>query len=131
MSEMASEYGLADWVIELNQAQLQDGIDSTDTRLWDIGGGYAPFTIEIKQQKGQRTDEVTLRDTGDFYDSMTVYVDRNGEFVIDADFIKDGTDLRSDWGNNILGLNDENLNKFVTDLNRFLIERLREILQGA
>ena len=44
---------------------------------------YAPLTIEIKTMKGQPTDRVTLKDTGDFYESFFISADNEG-FFIDA-----------------------------------------------
>lgn len=56
--------------IDLNtQEQLfEQGIDSKGRDL----GEYTPFTVEIKKQKGQKTDFITLKDEGDFYDGFYV-----------------------------------------------------------
>ena len=48
---------------------------------------------------------IDLFDTGDFYESFEVKVMSDG-FLIEADTIKDGEDLRVRWGNDILGLTD-------------------------
>lgn len=102
-------------IIEMNQEQMYElGQDSNGELIG--GGGYSPITIWIKEKKGQRVDHITLRDTGDFYNSMTVEVS-SGEFIIDADADKGGGhNLFDMYGIDILGLNEDNK------------ERLRELL---
>lgn len=103
---------IQEMIIEMNQEQLYElGEDSNSRTL----GEYHFLTIEIKEKKGQRIDHVTLRDTGVFYNSMTVEV-TNSEFIIDADGEKENADLFDIYGVDILGLNEDNK------------ERLREIL---
>jgi hypothetical protein len=99
----------------MNQEQMYElGQDSNGELIG--GGGYSPITIWIKEKKGQRVDHITLRDTGDFYNSMTVEVS-SGEFIIDADADKGGGhNLFDMYGIDILGLNEDNK------------ERLRELL---
>ncbi len=84
------------------------GQDATGRTLESIGGEYSPFTKEIKKSKGQPIDRVTLKDTGDFYATFNV-IPFNGGFTIEADTIKDGEDLQDSWGDNIVGLSQENL----------------------
>lgn len=52
-----------DFVINLNtQDQLYDqGINSVGIRLDSIAGGYARYTIQLKNRKGQPVDRVTLK----------------------------------------------------------------------
>lgn len=50
--------------------QLYQGIDAKGVRLDSKGGSYSPFTILLKQRKGQPTNRVTLKDTGAFYRSI-------------------------------------------------------------
>lgn len=93
-------------ILDLNRFnQLFDkGIDSEGQDL----GEYTPFTIQIKTGKGQPVDRVTLKDTGAFYDSFGIVF--GADFVeITANFIKDGDDLRDDWGENITGLTNESI----------------------
>ena len=97
-------------VIELNtEDQLYSkGIDSLGNSL----GLYSEITISIKRSKGQPTDRVTLKDTGDFYDTFKVDV-REGEIVITANTIKDQDDLIQKYGSDIIGLTDDNLQKLI------------------
>jgi hypothetical protein len=75
-------------ILNWNKEQLYAGIDAKEN---DLQPDYTPYTVSIKQQKGQPTDRVTLYDTGDFYNSF---------FLINA-----GTQLEvyaTDWKRNKL-----------------------------
>lgn len=105
-------------VVELNtQEQLfNKGEDSTGRKLSDIGGDYSPVTMEMAKEVGRpkkSESDINLHDTGEFYKSFSVtpFV---GGFEIDADPIKDDTNLFTEWGENIVGLNEENL-QLITD----------------
>jgi hypothetical protein len=78
----AVDKDVQDEIIRINtEDQLEEeGIDSLGRKL----GDYAPSTIAYKRRKGQRYDHVTLKDTGDFYNSFNVKVNVN-EIIIDAD----------------------------------------------
>jgi len=97
-------------ILDLNRwAQLfRKGINSDGISLSSIRpeGGYTFYTIQLKREKAQRTDHVTLRDSGSFYDSFTIKAS-NDFFEIDANPNKDTTNLFDEWGEDILGLTDE------------------------
>jgi len=71
--------------------------------LSEIGGNYAPITVRIKGLSSN--DVVTLRDTGDFYRSFDVTIEKDG-FIITSDSLKDGIDLTERWSEDIVGLTD-------------------------
>lgn len=104
-----------DFLIDLNtRKQLFDkGINSEGVKLDSIGGGYSAATIEGtanfegKISKGLPIDRITLFDTGEFYDSFTVEFNLPNVTIF-ANDNKDGTLLTSEWGNDIIGLTDEN-----------------------
>jgi len=74
---------------------------------------YSPFTVEIKKSKGQPYDRVTLQDTGDFHKSF--YIEYQGDgFEIKADDWKTSMLVR-DYGKEILGLNDENVEELLRE----------------
>ena len=79
----------------------------------------------------QRYDNVTLNDTGEFYDSFRVV--RVGTSIkITAETMKEDNDLIQVWGKDILGLTDENLQKVIDAARIFLIPRIKEkILRQA
>ena len=83
-------------------------------------GDYTPFTVKEKRKKGQPTDRPTLKDTGGFYMSFRV-IPFVGGFRIEADPIKDNTNLFEELGEDIVGLNDENL-QIITDVYKEAIQ---------
>ena len=128
------------FIVELNtEDQLfLKGIDSTGKSLKDIGGndltasGYSPVTIEIKKSKGGkggRIANITLYDEGDYYESHDVDV-TPGKFTIDADPIKEDTNLFEEWGEDIVGLTDESLQKLINFLLPKYIDYTRNVVFG-
>lgn len=72
---------------------------------------YRPITKQIKLLKGQPTNRVTLRDTGDFHASFKITAGDNS-FYIDASDLKLER-LTVGYGEDILGLTDENIDEFI------------------
>jgi len=103
------------------------GEDSLGVRLHGetslIGGEYSPSTLKDKRGKGQQLTPPTLKDTGAFYDSFKVVAFKGG-FRIEANPIKDDTNLFDEFGEEIVGLNKENLDL----LTEFYLEKINEIL---
>lgn len=116
-------------VIELNtEKQLfEKGIDAKGKSLISIGGAYSFATVEIKRRKGQQTDWVTLKDTGDFYESFEVLPRRN-EFVIAANTLKEGEDLQARWGDDLLGLTEESRKVLLFNLIPLLQNEIKKRL---
>jgi len=86
--------------------------------------GYRPFTVSIKRQKGQPTNRVTLRDTGDFHDSFFVNYGDN-YFAIGARDDK-VEKLERKYGKEIFGLNEENLQDLINRIKPEMIGKFRE-----
>jgi hypothetical protein len=106
------------------------GEDSEGTKLSQIGGDYSPFTVQEKQRKGQPTDRITLKDTGEFYRSFVV-IPFKGGFRIEADTIKDDTDLEKEWGQNIIGLSPENIEIIVNFYKDAIQEKVNQRIKAA
>lgn len=68
-------------------ADVQYNKLQTDTAKHQNSKTYSKRTKQIKKDKGQPVDRVTLQDSGDFYDSIETIVDNKG-FEIKADFEK-------------------------------------------
>ena len=88
----------------------EQGIDRNGDKIADYAP-YRPVTIQIKLLKGQPTNRVTLYDEGDFHASFKV-IANNISFFIDATDIKTEKLIRK-YGEQILGLTDENLNELI------------------
>lgn len=98
----------ADSVADFNRKQLFAGIRASGT---DITPAYAPLTVLIKDQKGQPTDRVTLKDAGQFYEN--IFVDVNSDtFEIDSNDPKSDS-LKKKYGNRIFGLTPESRGEYV------------------
>lgn len=120
----AQDVNLTDNIIGRNQNQLQEfGIDSEGRPLEPP---YSFKTVGIKREKGQEFNHVTLKDTGVFYDSMFISTSDSG-LKFDGDTQKDDNDLRDKYGDDILGLTDENLQQSLPEfirVGRRLIRKL-------
>ncbi len=102
-------------VIRLNQEQLQGGEDALAQTIVTIGGSpYRASTVQIKKEKRQPTNVVTLKDTGEFYNTFSVIIRRDGYEII-ADFRKGSDDIRDNFSSkfDFLGLTEDNLDYFV------------------
>jgi len=105
--------------IRLNtQVQLyQKGENTLGQKMRSVyarfGNWYSSFTINLKQEKRQPTDRVTLKDTGQFYSTFKTRFD--GELKLTANTIKDGEDLQITWGQ-VVGLNEESKTELVEKL---------------
>jgi hypothetical protein len=127
--KIASEKEVKDLVIRLNTqgektSQLFElGEDSLGGSL----GSYSPFTVEQKKKRGQPTNRITLKDTGEFYSSFNVVPYRGG-FTIKANPIKEDSNLYDDFGTDIIGLNETNLQILRDVYKEKTLEVLNEIL---
>lgn len=97
-------------IIELNtKVQLfNDNTDSKGVRLNTIGGIYSPVTLIASKTPKKSLEDINLKDTGDFYKSFKVTITTKG-IVIDADTDKGDNDLTDRWGDDIIGLTEDNL----------------------
>ena len=115
---------IKEFIIKMEQERLFNlGEDSTGASL----GEYAPFTVVIKQEKGQRFDHITLNDTGEFYKSFTFHA-TGTELIFDANPVKDDDNLFDNFGIDILGLNDFDRNRLIEtiyiELKFYLLNKL-------
>ena len=81
---------------------------------------YAKSTINYKRRKGQPTDRITLKDSGDFYESIQVEA-RPVDFVISTQ-ITYSIFLVARYAD-ILGLTAENLGLFVQNYTMPIIKK--------
>lgn len=112
-------------IIQLNtRGQLYvKGIDSQGRELSSIGGEYTAYTLNLKDPGRPRNvaSHIDLFDTGNFYESFEVKAQADG-FVIMADTIKEGEDLRVRWGDDILGLTEASREQLVQTVPLFVVE---------
>lgn len=97
-------------LIDMNTEQLFAGLNSKGQSLDSIGGGYSPVTIQIKKSKGQPTDRVTLKDTGDFYEGFFLETKNGGWDISSSDDKTQG--LINDWGADLFGNTEDDEREF-------------------
>lgn len=115
-------------LIDMNaQDQLYaKGVNRLGVRI-DEYQPYRPLTIKVKIEKRQPYDRVTLKDTGEFYDSFYV------ETAEDRFYIK-ASDEKTNWlikkyGAEIFGLANDSLAEFINDyVKDEAYNRVKEIL---
>jgi hypothetical protein len=128
--QILSDRAILNWIEEANRKQLLTGKNSFDVKLSDIGGGYSNLTLQLNPNK--QRDVVNLLDTSEFYASITATVDTS-LLQIDADPIKTDdngkdTNLYDRWGEDIIGLNEENLQELIETLkDKLIIEILKKV----
>ena len=116
---------VSEFIVFLNtDVQLNDeGVNSLGVRLSSIGGNYAPSTA---RKKRRNPGDVNLKDTGKFYDSFSVIVQPNGDFVINSQPIKNGVSLFNRWGDKVEGLTKENAQLVFERIEELIIHELLE-----
>lgn len=115
-------------IIRIEQL-FERGIDGND----DVLGFYSVVTEMINPEKIAGTP-YTLKDTGAFYESFTMYIYKN-YFEIDADPIKkdtngEETNLFDEYGIDILGITQENLEKVRQRIKDEYNREIRRVLFG-
>lgn len=74
---------------------------------------YIDFTIAIKQDKGQPTDRVTLRDTGAFQAAITTEVTQTHVITDSTD--EKSAKLQKKYGKKIFGLSEKFKAEYIRD----------------
>lgn len=111
-------------ILDLNRRQMFAGNDANGNA---ITPEYTPFTVSIKQEKGQPFDRVTLNDTGAFYQSMFLQPFDNG-FEFEATDEKTA-ELKEKYGENILGIAESDLDDAAEIIKETLIESYADELR--
>lgn len=138
-NDVLKDKGLQDFILFLNKSQLFDGEDSLGVSLKQIGGGYS-FTTEVlssgksfnfagKSKTKKAGESPFLLDTGDYYDSYNIKLG-DGFFRIDSNPQKDQNNLEDSFGDNLAGLQEENLQKIIDVILKKFIQETRRIIQG-
>lgn len=108
-----------DWIQE--DQLYKRGIDENG----DIIGFYSVATENISKGRKKAGTPFTLYDTGEFYRSMFVSA-LSDSIIIDGNSTKMEGQLW--WGEEILGLTDENLEKLILEVKESYINYARRIL---
>jgi hypothetical protein len=107
----------------IQQDQLKrSGVDSENIVI----GYYSQATEALTFGMKRAGDPYTLEDTGEFFRSMYVKVLMDS-IIIDGDYAK--MQDQDWWRNEILGLTDENLDKYTDKIKEGFIDYARKILE--
>ena len=111
-------------IIRLNTDEqlYNQGIDSKGVSL----GEYSEVSVEVYLKP---EGHIRLYEEGDFYDSFTVYVKRDS-IEIYANDIKEDVVLTDEYGIDILGLTDDNMNILIDMLRDNYIKQIYERLRN-
>lgn len=127
---------LTDFILDLNREQLYEKGD-IDVNYPTLKEHYAPSTIKQKRATAtyKKTDFVTLRWTGEFYESFVLEI-RDDDFLIrstdpKADFLLNESKNFGDRFVNALGLTEESKDKLKEKVLPLMIEKLRNELRNA
>lgn len=110
-SALKNKHIIEDFITE--DQLYEKGVDGLGKPL----GEYSPFTKQFKDTiagrlgRDTRSDHITLKDTGAFYESIKVKLQKDG-IKIDSDPVKDDDNLLDIYGKEILFLTEENLTEF-------------------
>jgi hypothetical protein len=115
-------------IADLNVEQMQSGKRSDGSETLPK---YTPFTIRMKQLKGQPFDRVTLYDTGDFQNAISVQM-QGLKVIIDSSDPKTQNleDKYNSGKGEIFGLNDEFKKEYITNNLRPVFNLKIESLTG-
>lgn len=122
-----------DLIVALNtQGQLFDlGVNAEGIPLKTIGGDYSESYKKTKARLLLPTDRVTLRLTGDYYDTFHVEVGKDFILIL-SNPLKNGVDLFERWGRDVEGLTDDSIETLIETLllNEFIKETERRMFVG-
>lgn len=114
---------------DLQREQLFSGIQADGKEIERLGAdykGYAPRTIREKEKKGQPTDRVTLKDTGEFY--LDIFADPRAEGIIVDSADSKSQQLQEDYGTKIFGLSDNPKQLYINKLRPEMVKQLTDQL---
>lgn len=97
-------------VVNIERERLFDGKTYTGER---ITPSYKPYTVMIKEQKGQPTDRVTLKDTGAFHKSIKFEISKTLTQLTATDEKTAKLEAKYD---NILGLSEKSDVFIITNI---------------
>jgi len=117
--QILSKREVKGYIITLIQERLYNqGTTSDNTKLrTDFAKGsyfYSDKTLSIKNTKGERTQNVTLNDTNEFYESFKIEASREFYDII-ADFQKESGHISENFSRQFNS--DEDFEQVILDMN--------------
>jgi len=123
--DILSDKRIQKFIIELNTKEqlFNEGVNSNNV----IIGRYTPSTYEDKIRKFDASfpRHYTLLDTGEFYESFEIIVQKEA-FIITADGQKEDDNLFEKYGDDIVGLTEESMTKLIEKLKPLIIDQIHD-----
>lgn len=117
-----------DFIIDLNtNQQLKIGKLGNGGDMPEAGPGYLAAKRSIIGTQNAPTDRTNLFLSGAFYETFDVIVSQTG-FTIIANTALYGRDFKDIYGFDILGLNDESLQKLIDFIEPIFVREVKELL---
>jgi hypothetical protein len=139
MQVLKNDKGFNAFIISMNRnEQLYfEGIDIDGKKLksgtFSAIANNRPYsftTEQIKKQKGQPIDRVTLYDTGQFYKTFKIVLTQDFDLQIIANTNKADGDLTETW-EKIIGLTEENYQRAIKRAQEILISYISNQVNDA
>lgn len=112
LREVWKNPAVQNFIVELNtEGQTTSQLFAKGEDIFGVTlGDYSPFTIQEKVRNNQRIDHITLKDTGAFYETFTVFPLLMG-FRLEAKGEKpDGENVFDNFDESkVVGLSEQNL----------------------
>lgn len=122
--KLISDSGLQEWVLNvIKEKQLfEQGVGESNI----IIGYYSPYTEQLNPDKKANT-HFTLRDTGEFYNTIKIIIIPDG-FIIDGDGQKEDKNLFEVYGKeqNLLGFTEKNFSVFIELIGKKTLEEINK-----
>lgn len=131
---------IQDYILDLNRLNqlFKDGVDANSELLGYYSGATEWITRGKNYQYGglsskkTSADHITLYDTGAFYASFRIIVQKDGFKVYANSIVDDGNDLTEIYGENIIGLTNESTEQLAIKILPMVVKNVREfILRGV
>ncbi len=140
IKDIAEKSEVKQAIIDYNQEQLSQGIDSLGQRIETIasqeqnsGYPYSKYTVKIRGSEGLQVNNVDLNYTGQLWNSMEVEVSEKGMKVM-ADTKKSGGDVKDNFESrfDFFGLTEKNKKGFaIWVLSDYLKPALLQLFTSA
>lgn len=112
------------YAVAVQKVQLFQGLEATDLKIIP---SYTKRTKRIKESKGQPTDRVTLKDTGEFY--RGIRVDVVGELIRITSVDSKTSGLETKYGQEIFGLGTQAKIDYIPILKPAFVKQIKMFIK--
>jgi hypothetical protein len=122
------------FILDLNRLNqlFKSGLDANNEFLGYYSENTEWITRGLTYQYGglsskkTSADHITLYDTGAFYASFKVRVEKDGFVILANSIVEDGNDLTEIYGENIIGLSNESNQELYNKILPLVVQNIRD-----